>query len=609
MPLTQMEVTNAGILNINRKIIDSRKYDKNLISSVGEDIVVIDGTASRFDQDNYLFQSIYLENKNTVITCSGNLILSGTDQIVYSMTGENGELLELHFDDKQVKVVLNSKLAVRFSNLPLYSGMYFSTILETFSNKFRVTLILQDTLFEKEVELTETFNPSKLNKIYLGNDTGGFDNYWRGSLNLNTFTISQEGKLVYSPSTSYSLIFSKILVSDEEFPLTNDSVPIRDHIIECKIEEITRSGGSLLLKSEVDKDASITIKEIGLYATVDGEEILFSLLKGVNINKTYDSSYELIIALNLYISFMHVVGFPNKDSFKLVEPKYVLLKDFQIVRDLNLYLYTNYERIIKNNALEIGYNAAETFYELQTDIGYHESYYSSAQSCLKILQKLKKANKELKQFYYLPNYDKIRYTTKDLCNIDDYNITFTYKSFKGNRDLVHFSEDLDNSLCIKAHLKDEKSKLLLSKTNLINDPYFNILFADKTLYIILNNIEKTIVISKEISDEEISFYVENPILISLIKEGTKFALYKNEELIAEFNGIFGNPYEYPNYYLCNHAQYSDLVKICNEVSLPKSNIDIIQDNYDRYVEEIIFIKGALSKEELKYINLLMGTKD
>lgn len=622
MSLKQMSVTDAGILNINRKIIDSRRYEKSLITTVG-DVSVTNGKASRFDENSYLYQVIALSNKSISITCSGTLITSGDDQVAFSLSGDSGELLELHFNNSQMILVINSKIVLQFSSLVLYQGIEFNTIIDISENLCRATLVIEDAVFEKTVNLSQPLNPSTFNKIYIGGDGQGGSNFWYGSINLTNFTISQDGKLIYTPSTSYPLEFTKVLVSDEEFPLTDNSIPILNHVVECPIEEISRSGSSLLLKSEVDKDASLTIKEIGLYANVDGEEILFGILKGISVNKSYDASYELIIAMNLYISFVHVVGFPNKGSFKVVEPKYALLKDFQIVRDLNLYLYTNYERMVRNNAMELGYNTAETFFELQKSIGYYEDCYASTQSCLKIMQKLDKykeydeetgeeiveSRKALKQFYVLPDYRKIRYATKDLCNLDDYDITFTYKSFKGNRDLIVFSDEKDNSLCIKANLKDSKSKLILAKTNLINEPYFTLLFADQNIHLILNNVEKTIVLSKEISDKELPFFTGAPILLSLIKKGNNFALYRNEELVVEFSGMFGTPHEYVSYFLCNYIQQSELLKIQEELSIPRYAINEIQENYDKYVDNVIFMDGALNSEDLKYVNLLMGTRD
>ena len=217
MSLAQMEITKAGILNINRKILDSRRYDKNLISSVGDNVVVIDGTASRFDEVNYLYQTISLENKNLSITCSGTLILSGDDQVAFSIVGDEDNLLELHFNNNQVEVVINSNVVLQFSALTLYSGLTFNLLLDILDdlqtpNKVcRATLVLEDAVFEEKVALTESFDPSKLTKLYIGSDGNGLSNFWYGSLNLNNFTISQKGELVYSPSTAYSITFSKIL--------------------------------------------------------------------------------------------------------------------------------------------------------------------------------------------------------------------------------------------------------------------------------------------------------------------------------------------------------------------------------------------------------------
>ena len=52
----QMIVNDIGLLNINKKIADIRKYDKNLISTEGS-IVTVDGVAKNFSQESYLYKS------------------------------------------------------------------------------------------------------------------------------------------------------------------------------------------------------------------------------------------------------------------------------------------------------------------------------------------------------------------------------------------------------------------------------------------------------------------------------------------------------------------------------------------------------------------------
>ena len=73
--------------------------------------------------------------------------------------------------------------------------------------------------------------------------------------------------------------------------------------------------------------------------------------------------------------------------------------------------------------------------------------------------------------------------------------------------------------------------------------------------------------------------------------------------------MFGTPHEYVSYFLCNYIQQSELLKIQEELSIPRYAINEIQENYDKYVDNVIFMDGALNSEDLKYVNLLMGTRD
>lgn len=389
MALNEMKVSDLGLLNINRKIINSRKYDSNLISTIGE-VTIFESKASNFTKDSYLYKSGLSFSKNNInITCSCNFTTIGRDQVAYLLKGENHSIA-LHFCDEQARLLVDDTVIIQFSYLKLEDNTEIRTIIKVTETSCNFMLYVHDLVFEKEAVLQSPITLSDLTKLYIGNEPECTGNYWIGSINLGTFTITEDRILNYSPSANYPLTFSKVLISDGEFKLTDKSFPIANHIYEFKISEITRSGGTVLLTSQIDDDSKLTIKEVGLYATTAEGEILFSQISNLSINKGDGVPYDLVFTMNLYAGFVNVVGFPDYNSFLLKEPELCLFQNFSSVKQLLLYIYTNLERIIDMNATDIGYNRSQVFYKLQQELAENEECYFTIENFEKISKKLKK---------------------------------------------------------------------------------------------------------------------------------------------------------------------------------------------------------------------------
>ena len=54
--LDTLNITNTGLLNINKKVVNSRTFASNLITAVGSP-VVIEGVASGFSTESYFVYS------------------------------------------------------------------------------------------------------------------------------------------------------------------------------------------------------------------------------------------------------------------------------------------------------------------------------------------------------------------------------------------------------------------------------------------------------------------------------------------------------------------------------------------------------------------------
>lgn len=386
----QMNVTDLGILNINRKIIDNRKYQENLISNVGE-VNIVDGVASSFNSSNYLYKDeLLLSGNNISIIFSGTFLPLEETQCAWKLVGSDStNVMSLLFIDHSVQLIINSELAVEFDRVPLEDVSTVRMITNISATQCEFILDVDNNVYQKTVNFSESFNFNDFDKIYLGNDPEEPEEYWRGAITLQNFEILQDESLVYSPSTGYPMSFSKIVVSDGQYPLTDNISSVPKHIYSFDIREVTRTNNTLLLSSVMDEKATLTIKEIGLYAETDDGEILFSKIDNLNINKGEGVPYDLIFTINLTINFLNVVGFPEDNDIVLGEYKPALLKDFITVKELLLYIVTNLERIIAKNAKDIGYNQAQVLYRLQQELEKEEECYFSIQTYSKLVKKFK----------------------------------------------------------------------------------------------------------------------------------------------------------------------------------------------------------------------------
>lgn len=390
MTTNQMNLTQLGLLNVNRKIIDSRKYKENSISTEGN-VVIVNGTASSFDTESYLYKEglSFTGSSEITLNFSGVYIPAENAQTVWVLKGTTTSV-KLQVSPTEINVYLNGNSVLRTTTIPLTDNADIKIAVTLKSGSMSMMAYADDKVSQKSAILGDAIQLENLTKLYLGNDPLELSTFWKGSIKLQEFSIMENQSLLFTPSTNYSLTFTKILVSDGEFPLTNSSVPILDHVIEFNVTEVNRSGNTVLLTSQIDDESKILIKEIGLYAETEDGPILFSILSGLNIDKGKNVPYDLIFTVNIDISFVNAVGFPDTGSIVLEESTPVSFQDFNTVRDLALYVFTSLERIIVMNATFLGYNTPQVFYRLQQEIALEEESYSTVQTYAKLIQKLKR---------------------------------------------------------------------------------------------------------------------------------------------------------------------------------------------------------------------------
>ena len=841
MAENRMIVSDLGLFNVNRKIINSRKFNKENISPHGE-IGIIDGIAGNFSSENYLTHSISFSGSKVIITISGTFVPDNREQVAWFLLSSEPTLesIALQFNNNHILLVAdsisnssNARTLINLKYLNFEQETKFKIIVELSPRKCKLIAKINNTIYEKSTELNIPLNLVSLNKLYLGNDPTGLERfYWGGSLNVANFQITENNKVLYTPSSSYSLTFTRILMSDGTVPLTDSTIPVLNHVLAFDLEEITRSGNVILLTTQVDKDSKLLIKEIGLYANVDGEEFLFSHIKGLNVNKRADVPYDLMFTVNLQLSFVNAVGFPDVNSFLLEPSTPALYKNFKTVQEVVAYVICSLERIVYMNAEKIGYNKSQIFYRLQQEIEQEEDCYSNIQSYAKLLNKFKLIqevifnsesinyynnliisslgeafgfsiedyatasvainseenwnfqysfeltsnstddqviamlegyevlnsiyeedinnikslvtgiryseeddkyylylkiqnryydtyiidenltpiylnqkyyvrincesyhnlysykvllsidgenynviystvsenrmsninymyigvestynseleeneisnplssgivylmnwetnsdenwntldtityqNKNLLQYYRIPDLYEESYRTRDINNPDCF-IDILEDTETGNKDLIDFSHEEGFSLCMKINLKNSSDpKVILAKTDLINNPYFTLTYFNKNLAFSLYMEELMFTVQKTIPDEELSEYQADSVLITIVLDKNKnLKLYKNNELIDSFSGIFGTFKEASSYFLTNHLQDDVLTSICENIYVPDTTteeyVELIQSNIGKYTENIIAIQGVLNEDDLYYINNLMDT--
>lgn len=380
-----MNLSDFGLLNINRKIIDSRKYTENLISIAGS-ALIINGTASAFDKYSYLYKSNLSLSGEITVDIRGLYIPSENPQTLWTLEGSS-QNFSLKFTSSEFYLLLGTEKVIKFMSATIKDNSEVRAITSISDSEISLLININDRVYQKSVKLENSIDTTTFSKIYLGNDPNDTDTFWDGNIELQNFSILQDKNLVYTPSTNYPITFTRVLVSDGEFPLSDTSTPLTDHIIEFPVDEVSRSGNTILLTSQLGDETKMVIKEVALYAETDEGEILFSVIKDLNIDKGADLTYDLIFTVNIEMSVVNIVGFPD---VVVKEPPFVPLKDFNTVKLLVLYICTNLERIVSLNATNIGYNRAQVFYKLQQEIEQMEDCYSTIQTYAKLVKRIHK---------------------------------------------------------------------------------------------------------------------------------------------------------------------------------------------------------------------------
>jgi len=580
-----LNINNLGLININKKIIDSRAFLKSSITTLGNPLIT-DGIASGLSSDSYFtYNNLNFEETESIAISFEGAYLKGEGSQTAWVLSSSEDNLSLKFSNAGISFSSNDTEIFKYSSLNFDNEASIKAYLILRADSYEFTLYFGSNSVQRQGALDTSINISEFSRVTIGNDIENSDDFWMGSISLKNFAILKDNVLYYTPSLGHTFTFTKILVSDGEFPLTDTSTPLLNHIYSFDVEEANRSGNSVLLTSQVGSDAYLVIKEIGLYAKSPDGEFLFGILTNLNINKSADLVYDLIFSVDILLGFANITGIPD---IIVNEPEYEPYKNFKTMKDVHIYVLTNLERLIKNNARALGYNKAQVFYRLQRDIERQEDCYNTLDTYASLSNTF---GNKLLGFYHIPEYNRYRYYTSDLTNFD-HNLLITGSSFYGNSDNADFNNLDGLTICTKVYIKNSYDKLLLAKSNLINKLYFTLEMQSQAIIFTLYLTDgSTIVLKKQLDLTSLKDFEEEPIMltISMKRDYTSgiFTMYRNGNIIN------------------NNIRSIENLPIASEYSL--SNYISSTENPQRYVSDIVIVGKDITPEELFIINNLFDT--
>jgi len=401
--LDTLTITNSGLFSINQKIANSRTYSSSLITVVGSP-AISDGIASGLSTGNYFTYSPlnFTDPEKITILFKGTYIPNGQSQCAWSIQSTTGNSLHLIFENNEVTLKYGNFTAFSFGNIAFSESTEISIYLIIRNTSYEFTMNYGKKVIQKTGNLDFTIPLSTFTSLTLGNASPLHANPWFGSINLNEFSIYNNGELLYTPSNGATWNFSNILISDGKIPLQDNSRATAGHIYSFPVTEIVQSGSTVLLTCQISEDSYLTIKEIGLYIQTPNGKLLFGSITNLNVNKEKNLAYNLVFTVNTTINVVNAIGFPADNGIIVEDPDFIEFKDFTTLKEVNTYILTNLERIIRmnagakgsyenssviNNQAGIGHNRPQVIYRVQQDLEEKADCYNTIDTFLKLVNR------------------------------------------------------------------------------------------------------------------------------------------------------------------------------------------------------------------------------
>lgn len=592
--MSNLIITNSGLSQVAKELINKRSFDKDKISVIGNALISEEGVVSNLSEDTYLYSNNFNTSTSEEISIkfigTYNLEASLGAQCAWSISDSTySNNISLIFYENSINITNLKTMEVLVEIEKTFNiGDYLSVLVTLKNNSYSINFTHNRVTSFYE----GTFNNSVQNLSYLtlGNSDFNKSLYWEGSIDLSEFIITSSTTVIYAPSDAPNFSFSKILISDGSVELSDSSTPVLGHVYFFSIEELNRTGNNILLRAQINSDIYLNIDSVGLYIRTATKEILFSSIKGLSIKKGKDLGYELIFKINMNIEVVNTIAFPE---IVLTKEEYLKLSEFVELKKIYTNTVIDLERAITRNAYLIGYGREFPQYNVQNDINLWSDNCSNIQQYIKLNNHIYSENKKnVTDFYGFFNYPYFNYTSKNLCNVENSDISVLDGSLTGLKDSINFEDSNGFTLIVRVLMDSIEDKFILGKAQLGEmSPYFSLFIEDNFLKFQLyfsdgNYIE----LSKHYGEAQYDKLIGHPVNIFIVNEpstdGSYFNMYVDNEQVYSVLNTNTSYLNYFNYSLVNYKN--------------------AQEKVTNYVQKIISFSGSLNKQDIFYINSLLG---
>lgn len=586
-------VTNTGLSSISKRLINARSFDKSLITVVGNPEISNTGVAEDFGYSSYVqYNSLSFNPTNKVsIRFYGTYMLNETTvpyQCMYSLKNSSGyDNLDLIVYPNEIRFNKGGGTLILLSDLTISEGDLIDITIEFTSTNYSVLFIQNESYHRYSGSLKYPINVASYIAVDIGSTDADRNCYWQGSINLDKFIINVNKELYYTPSVRGYLKLSKILASDGSIPLSDDSIPIRNHIQELSFDELSRSANIILIKASTAGASAINIAQLGLYAETENGNILFAIIEGLAIKKSTNLSYNLVIKISMELEVVNTIAYPE---IVIPDDNQVNLEEFGDIKEVHAKWVTDLERVIVQNASIIGYGRDLTLFNRENTISTISNNCIGTNKYFKLSNHPFESRATLEDFYWFVSTPYHSYKVNNLSGLEDSSINVLDTSLTGTNDNIDFNSDNGMSLYVKANIVDESDKCILSKYNEANEEvYFAIELYKLKLRVKIYYGDKIVELSGQYNENTIKDLLENNLSIVITSSKSD------------------NNVEY-NFYLNHELFESTLVSSAdalqaNEYSL--ANYTNTVDSSGIYVNAIMSFKGALGVNDIKLIDTLL----
>ena len=200
----------------------------------------------------------------------------------------------------------------------------------------------------------------------------------------------------------------------------------------------------------------------------------------------------------------------------------------------------------------------------------------------------------LKDYYHIPDYVYSYFKVNNLGTGNSNSVIEIYEGYmKGREDRIDLAFERGFTLCVKAFLKDLSDKIILAKGDIATEDYYFILKEENEAVVFEYYLgDSVFTLKKEITREEISSFVNNPISLYITCDGSAsptIKMYRNNDLIVSRQAPQQTSLNPTDYYLTNQMS-------------PEIDTDA-----DRIAQEVLGFNGVLEESDLYYINNLLDT--